>query len=246
MSRKVKRVPLDFDWPLNEVWEGYIYKGPNRPCPAGCDNGHTVAGQYLESIVRLLLLAGSDVATRPEEPVHPWLLNIPFGGGKKPTPDMIELTTGLAGRSPVDRVIGHDSLDVYTTSRTIIRAAGLVPYSDSEDGKGAWGICQTCFGHTGHPDDRAAIEAFERTEPPVGDGWQMWETVSEGSPISPVFSTPEELAEWLSQNNRGVDVGTTKEQWLRMIHVGSSFASFVSYGNDGPLVTGVQAISDLS
>jgi len=31
---------------------------------------------------------------------------------------------------------------------------------------------------------------------PVGDGWQLWQTVSDG-PISPVFATPEELIDWM-------------------------------------------------
>jgi hypothetical protein len=32
------------------------------------------------------------------------------------------------------------------------------------------------------------------SDPPKGDGWQLWQTVSSG-PISPVFATPEELVE---------------------------------------------------
>ena len=57
-------------------------------------------------------------------------------------------------------------------------------------------------------------------EPPAGDGWQMWETVSEGSPVSPVFATPEELARWLADHPVGVTSDCTYEHWLRMIHVG--------------------------
>jgi hypothetical protein len=34
-------------------------------------------------------------------------------------------------------------------------------------------------------------------EPPTGDGWQVWETVSEGSPISPVFATSADLVDWI-------------------------------------------------
>jgi hypothetical protein len=34
--------------------------------------------------------------------------------------------------------------------------------------------------------------------PPTGEGWQLWQTVSDG-PISPVFATPEELIDWMSQ-----------------------------------------------
>lgn len=32
MGRELKRVPLDFDWPLNERWKGYV--SPEwRACP---------------------------------------------------------------------------------------------------------------------------------------------------------------------------------------------------------------------
>lgn len=43
-------------------------------------------------------------------------------------------------------------------------------------------------------------------DPPAGDGWQVWEDTSEGSPITPVFSTREALIEHL------VTVGTTWDQ----------------------------------
>ena len=41
-------------------------------------------------------------------------------------------------------------------------------------------------------------ECETRREPPVGDGWQLWQTVSDG-PISPVFATPDELIAWMSE-----------------------------------------------
>jgi hypothetical protein len=41
------------------------------------------------------------------------------------------------------------------------------------------------------------LDAWEETDPPEGDGWQLWETVSEGSPISPPFATSGELVAWL-------------------------------------------------
>lgn len=34
--------------------------------------------------------------------------------------------------------------------------------------------------------------------PPRGEGWQLWQTVSDG-PITPVFKTPEELIEYMCQ-----------------------------------------------
>lgn len=56
-------------------------------------------------------------------------------------------------------------------------------------------------------DERDAwYDNFVPTEPPAGDGWQVWETVSEGSPVTPVFATDEDLAHYLS---------TTGDDWSR-------------------------------
>lgn len=40
-------------------------------------------------------------------------------------------------------------------------------------------------------------------DPPTGDGWQLWEDTSEGSPMSPVFADAEQLAVWMSENPVG-------------------------------------------
>lgn len=54
--------------------------------------------------------------------------------------------------------------------------------------------------------------------PPAGDGYQLWETTSEGSPQSPVFETLEKLCEWCSKNaTTFADATATKEQWMRML-----------------------------
>jgi len=44
----------------------------------------------------------------------------------------------------------------------------------------------------------------------------MYETCSEGTPISPAFDTPEELAKWLADNGASAfgDMTATYEQWL--------------------------------
>lgn len=58
---------------------------------------------------------------------------------------------------------------------------------------------------TGCPDwytyFKPVTEKFcELATPPKGDGYQVWEWTSEGSPISPVFETLEECCEWASKN----------------------------------------------
>lgn len=58
-----------------------------------------------------------------------------------------------------------------------------------------------------------------RIEPLEGPGWQMWEAVTEGSPISPVCDSAESLAHWLADNKVGASGGmtATQEEWLARI-----------------------------
>jgi hypothetical protein len=73
--------------------------------------------------------------------------------------------------------------------------------------------------------------AAERPDPddympefPAGTatGWCMYETTSEGTPISPVFETPEELARWLADTGASAFGGMTAtyEEWLGMAQAG--------------------------
>jgi len=67
-------------------------------------------------------------------------------------------------------------------------------------------------------------------------GWQMWETTSEGSPMSPVLDTPEELAHWLADTKASAFGGMTAtyEEWLKMIAgSGSAPSAILTVGEDG-------------
>jgi hypothetical protein len=67
---------------------------------------------------------------------------------------------------------------------------------------------------------------------------QMYETTSEGTPISPVMETPEELARWLTDNKASAfgNMTATYEQWLSTIKRGFA-VSAVGVGSD--LMSGV-------
>jgi len=137
MGHEAKRMPMDFDWPLNQTWWGYLL--PAVPC------------------------------------------QLCKGTGNRPTP-------------------GTRSCWGHTSS-----------------------FCDVCEGEG---------SVIPKIEPPewkpgreeAGIGWQMWQTTSEGSPISPVFATPEELARWLADMgaNAGADTTATYEQWLAMTQPGSA------------------------
>jgi hypothetical protein len=72
----------------------------------------------------------------------------------------------------------------------------------------------------------------------------MYESTSEGTPISPALATPEELARWLSDNGASTfgDSTGTYEQWLRTCRGGwAPSAVFDQHG----LRSGVEALADL-
>jgi hypothetical protein len=52
---------------------------------------------------------------------------------------------------------------------------------------------------------------------PDGPGWQMWQFVSEGGPVSPVFETRDELAAWLADNHTVAQYAYSPEEWDRVI-----------------------------
>ena len=74
--------------------------------------------------------------------------------------------------------------------------------------------------------------------------YQMYESTSEGTPISPVMETPEALARWLADNNTSAFavMGATYEQWLATIKRGWA-VSAVGSSRTG-LVSGVEGLHE--
>lgn len=105
-----------------------------------CENGTTIERQYLEKLVFLILVAGSDSVKRGDRAGrrHPYfdVIDELIGLNGVVNESMAELTGGLAGRPP--SFMGHDSLDNGAAVEKIIKAAGLPE---------KWGYCPTCNGH---------------------------------------------------------------------------------------------------
>jgi hypothetical protein len=138
MGREIKRVPVDFDWPLERRWSGYLH----GDIPCAC-------------------------ASNPERQAAP--------------------------------------------------------------------NCTSCYGE-------GAVRP--RTEPPKGDGWQVWETVSEGSPVTPVFATADELIEYLCTKGdawcqKGRGAPPSREAAIAFV-TGGYAPSFVMTG-DGRLLRGIES-----
>jgi hypothetical protein len=100
-----------------------------------------------------------------------------------------------------------------------------------------------------HPDDEDEQEPVDLNdympEIPEGTpyGWQLYETVTEGSPLSPVFATKDELAAWMSSPAAGRDQ-VAPEVAARFVAEGWA-PSFMMSPQTG-LVSGVEWIGSVS
>jgi len=232
VSREVRRVPLDFDWPLKKEWEGYLL--PDRLRGATCEacngTGQTHFGWWLQYMSRLMGMLAGDVREQERgKPMHPWLLEFPYphghweypvkgdpksGPGRfeidRPTPDAIEFFAALMRVEPARVAATFSDDHSYIVMRKLLEITGV------DVG------CQPCEGQGSletYPGQRAEAEAWEPSDPPEGEGWQLWETVSHGSPMSPVFPGPGALAVWMSDPSRGEE-RVAYETARRFIEVG--------------------------
>jgi hypothetical protein len=223
--RTVKRVPLDFDAPLNKVWQGYLMPDEMVPprCP-DCDaTGYSPTARWLQATfydhsvregvggwndklvqadVDALVEAGRLRHLVKREPTednsrrHEWIT----------VPRTAE-EVNAAQHGP-ERFLGecsHDAINVHIMVES--RCERL----------GAPSRCERCGGEgmLGTDEERAAYDNWTGTEPPEGEGWQLWETTSEGSPQSPVFASAEALAAWCEGNATVfADMRWTAAQWL--------------------------------
>ena len=241
MSREIRRVPLDFDF-RGDTWPGYLM--PDELCEATCPdcrNGTTPGREWLSALSRMILMLDEDLRAQERgQPLHPYLAALEnVYTNRRPTADVRALGTGLAGREA--GWFGHDACDSWAAEKAIITAAGLDPET--------WGICPTCSGHGSiekYPGQRDDAEKWEPTDPPTGEGWQLWQAVSEGGPISPVFAEREGLVSWLMSDayNYGVSRPLTREQAEAFVSAGYSIGSGV-FTADGRHIAGDAAVYEL-
>ena len=244
MGRQVRRVPLDFNWPMNKTWPGFL--NPHwHPCPAEakglCHGGWTNAGKWLNAVARFISLIGGQASVSPEAAEaerkrgiiypHPYLQRwamAPSSRGQLLPMDaeLHALVQGLAGDCKVDDFA--NSCTEWVIAKAMMRAAGV-------DEK-TWGICPVCKGSAVDPAHKEAYEAWKPTEPPTGEGWQLWETVSEGSPVSKVFATRDAFVQYLR------DEGYSEQAAQRFTDEG--WAPSIVVTGDGRAMDGIAAAGE--
>jgi hypothetical protein len=124
----------------------------------------------------------------------------------------------------------------------------LFPYSYYEESKEEFltelvknGLQSAIYEYGSAPDINDYMPNWDNSE---ATHYMMYETTSEGTPISPAFETPEEVARWLVDNNASAfaDQTATYEAWLRVANGG--FAVSAVYTPDNGLQSGVEAMSN--
>lgn len=290
MGRELKRVPLDFDWPVNKVWKGFINEAPSpaTKCPRCDGSGASQTADRLKDLWYGYKSfkpedRGSIPFTPSDAPVRRFAernitqspdyyggeaaivreanrlcrfwngswshhLNADDVAALVAADRLWDLTrtwapgTGWKDRDPpyvpTPREVndwsvggmGHDSINQWVCVKAECKRLGEPWQCDRCEGEGElWPS----------PEAKATYEACEATEPPIGAGYQIWETVSEGSPISPVFATPEQLAAHMATTRWGADEGTPYETWLAFIRGPGWAPSMV--GTSRGMQSGVEA-----
>lgn len=246
LGRTLKRVSLDFKWPLNEVWKGYINPIQPKTCLDCTGNGRSPQVQFLydkwygfhryewvwcdgtqthrwnkaawchnvdEQDIQVLL--GYDrlwdftrvprnaeqqavVEKKVAEGGNSWL---PYNNGYIPTPEEVNEWSRNS--------LGHDGINA---SLVVCAKAKKLNYPLD---------CEKCAGEGilwKSSEQKAEHEAWEAYEPPAGEGYQLWETTSEGSPQSPVFASLDRLCNWceLHATTFG-DFRVTAGEWHKML-----------------------------
>lgn len=294
MGRELKRVPLDFDQPMNERWHGFV--NPHHTavkCPH-CDGtgSSRTARRLKDQWYGYIDFRPEDRGSVPVTPDHPkvralaernarpdpelrwggcdfvretirlanhyntrWMYHLNeadvaalLEGGR--LRDLTHTFTAGEGWKTNDPVrvptpaevntwslggMGHDSFNQWLVVKAECARLGV----ESN--------CEHCAGEGEtwpSEEARKIYDDWQSFEPPAGEGYQIWETVNEGSPISPVFATPEELARHMAGTKWGADKGTSYETWLKFI-TGPGWSMTAATVN-GVFMNGVDAAVDLA
>jgi len=239
MGRLLKRVPLNFNWPIKQIWKGYINPYYN---PIECNNcnGSGYSKEYKE-LANIWYgwdnpeyieigngksfnknawnhnLTQEDVNALLKENRLWDFVRVPLNKKQKKNCFENGWTKKNNGYKPTANEVnewsrqgmGHDSLNAWICIKARLKREKK-PY-----------LCSSCKGK-GHFWQSYTIEKkakeWKQSEPPKGKGYQLWEDTTEGSPISPVFKTLNKLCEWAEINATIFGSSKiTKNEWRKML-----------------------------
>jgi hypothetical protein len=231
MGRELKRMPLDFNWPIDQLWKGFVNPYHSQECKACERTGLNPATKKISDAWysfgkakwvnvnanrRYNDLAWSNHLTQLEvealveagrlyDFTHDF---VPGEGWKEKVP---------AYRPTAEEVnewnktsMGHDSINQWICVKARAKSLGVYGHCEHCGGEGE--IWQT-------EEIKKLAEDWQEFQPPVGDGFQLWSTTTEGHPMTPVFATLEALCEHCEVEGVSVFGSDTmsKAEWMKSL-----------------------------
>jgi hypothetical protein len=253
MSREVRRVPLDFDAPVGETWAPLLMPESlyGDPCPdcrweiaswpghPGAVDGKAATGYTREAYAVAQTFYPHQIGGPTADALawHDKLGQVEVDmlrvKGRLRVADGALLTAeqvNAANRSGSGMLggLGHDGINRMLLVHFRCEQLGI-PVA-----------CPTCEGETTvwrDAEHKAAYDTWTPPTVPEGDGWQLWETVSEGGPVTPVLTTAEALVDWLVEHGEHHSPEPYRREAAEaLVRAGISFGTFLV--TDGRLLQG--------
>lgn len=189
---QVKRVAIDFEWPIGQPWHGYINPWPSPVKCSICSGlGLNEAGINLYTTFRR------------------W------------APNLTKLELEVAKQSGMDEkdLIALRNR-IWSSDNDLVRSYLVEIRARRRGVWGLCSLCKG-KKLIPNPNPAVQqlytvvnlFEEWQPVEPPRGKGWQLWQLNSNGGfPASPVFESDEALSKWCS-----IQFKTEFEKWLRWV-----------------------------
>lgn len=233
MGRELKRVSLEFKWPLKEKWVGYVNPYYPPECKE-CESGYNEETQKIDD--EWYGFHKSDDWVYVEGTTRRWNRNSWQYNLTQEDVDaliesnrLVDLTHDyVSGEGWVEKTPKHHPTADEVNERARRHGACHDSINKSicvkarAEREGVYGFCDACNGENrvfGGKEHEDRYNNWERFDPPAGEGYQMWETTSEGSPMTPVFESLRELCEWCETNASvfGTKTFISKEEWFEVL-----------------------------
>lgn len=247
MGRELKRVPIDFQWTIDELWCGYVNPHKVHKCKDCDGSGYSKdyeiladewygynLGNYKPNPFRkdCIYNASAWQHNITKEDVKALLkagrlwdfTRVPINDEQR---EIVNKKIADGGNSWLPFDNGYiptpqevNEWNLKGIGHDGINASTCIKARLKREKKDY--LCSTCKG-TGenwqHPKAKKLYKNWKSYEPPKGDGFQLWSTTTEGNPMTPVFATLEELCEYCEQEKVSVFgyKTATKQEWLNML-----------------------------
>lgn len=212
MGRLIKRVKENFNYPVGKIWYGYINPYGGHKCPVCDGDGYSEEGKKFnedwygwDTHVQYNEKGGHWHPSAHQYNLEQYEVDALWEEGR--LRDFKEKPTVQEVNHWAKQGFGHDSLNEWICARVHAEKHG---YDQ---------LCPYCHGN-GYIRDEEAFQNWKKTEPEDGEWYQLWEDTSEGSPKTPAFKTPEELAQYCADNKISIFAKDTLtyNEWLSFIN----------------------------